>query len=863
MSAPAWAQVPAPERAKLVVTVVDQTGGLIPGATVSIGGQGPAVTPGSIPPVATSTAGLAVFDSLFPGRYTIQAAFPGFETVVVPDVRLRAGETRRTIMLPIKKMTEDVAVGRDRQSAALDPRGNAFSTVLTREQIAALPDDPDEMEAALKAMAPPGSVLRVDGFTGGKLPPKSQIRSIRLPRMDQFAAQNHGGLTAMMHIDITTGPGSGPLRGSIDAAFRDEVLNARNPFTPTKGEEGLTQGGLTLSGSIVPNASSFSVNLQQARLFDSGNVLAATPDTMVAHAIRRPTDRFSLNARFDQALNAAHLLRFSYQRTAVELRNQGVGSYDLHERAFASRSADNIFRVSENGAVGRRFFSESRLQIRWAGSDAVSAVEAPTVRVIDAFTSGGAQRRGGTRAVEFEAATDLDYVRGTHAVRTGVLIEGGRYRSDEFSNYFGTFTFASLADFEAGRPSNFSRRLGDPNVRYSNLQMGLYAQDDYRLRKSLMLSYGLRYEAQTLISDQNNFSPRISLTWSPLKSGRTTFRGGMGYFSDWLGLGTYEQTIKVDGFRQQELNILNPSWPDPGAIGASLPSNRYGLGHQLLLPASLGANAGIDQSITPTFRLSGTYTYRQGSGLLRGRNLNAPVNGVRPDPQFSNVIEVTGDAASRTQTLGVNASLMLLQRRQTMLAVNYTFSSSESNTTGAFGLPANGDNLAGEWGVQAPRHRAGGLFNTSPIRNLTVGVNFRAQSGVPYTVTAGADVNGDGVFNDRPAGVGRNSVLTATQWDLGLRVAYTIGFGPRAQAGGPAGGPMVVRIGGPGGGMPGAMGGGTTDRRFRLELYASAQNVTNHDNYIGYSGVVTSPFYLLPTNVLNPRKLEVGMRFGF
>jgi hypothetical protein len=74
---------------------------------------------------------------------------------------------------------------------------------------------------------------------------------------------------------------------------------------------------------------------------------------------------------------------------------------------------------------------------------------------------------------------------------------------------------------------------------------------------------------------------------------------------------------------------------------------------------------------------------------------------------------------------------------------------------------------------------------------------------------------------------------------------------------------MVVMIGGPGGGMPGAMGGGATDRRFRLELYASAQNVTNHRNYIGYSGVISSPFYLQPTNVLNPRKIEIGMRFGF
>ena len=142
-----------------------------------------------------------------------------------------------------------------------------------------------------------------------------------------------------------------------------------------------------------------------------------------------------------------------------------------------------------------------------------------------------------------------------------------------------------------------------------------------------MLSYGLRYEAQTLIADQKNFSPRVSLTWSPLKSGRTTFRGGAGYFSDWLGTGG--RTSRRSGsmaFRQQELNILNPSWPDPGVDRRErCRANRYLLGDGLMLPASLGANVGIDQSITPTFRVSATYTYRRGSGLLRGRNLNAPV----------------------------------------------------------------------------------------------------------------------------------------------------------------------------------------------------------------------------------------------
>src|SRR4029453_8258855 len=228
------------------------------------------------------------------GRYITQGEFPGLETVVARDGRVRAGETRRSITLPIKRTAEDVTVARDPQTSALDPRGNAFSTVLTREQIAALPDDPEEMEKVLKAMAPPGATLRVDGFTGGRLPPKSQIRSIRLPRMDMYAAQNHGGLQGMLFIDVMTQPGNGPLRGSVDLAYRDEVLNARNPFTPEKGDEGMTQGGGSVSGPIVPNKSSFFLTAQKARLFDSSNVLAAIPDGLIAHPIRRPADRLNV-----------------------------------------------------------------------------------------------------------------------------------------------------------------------------------------------------------------------------------------------------------------------------------------------------------------------------------------------------------------------------------------------------------------------------------------------------------------------------------------------------------------------------------------------------------------------------------------
>ena len=66
-----------------------------------------------------------------------------------------------------------------------DPNQNANATVLKDKDLDALPDDPDELEAALQAMAgtaagPDGGQINIDGFTGGQMPPKEAIREIRI-----------------------------------------------------------------------------------------------------------------------------------------------------------------------------------------------------------------------------------------------------------------------------------------------------------------------------------------------------------------------------------------------------------------------------------------------------------------------------------------------------------------------------------------------------------------------------------------------------------------------------------------------------------------------------------------------------------
>jgi hypothetical protein len=74
---------------------------------------------------------------------------------------------------------------------------------------------------------------------------------------------------------------------------------------------------------------------------------------------------------------------------------------------------------------------------------------------------------------------------------------------------------------------------------------------------------------------------------------------------------------------------------------------------------------------------------------------------------------------------------------------------------------------------------------------------------------------------------------------------------------------VVIGGGGGGGAMAPGFGGGAADKRFRIEVYASAQNLLNRANYVGYSGVMTSQLFGQPTSVMNPRKVQLGIRFGF
>ena len=866
----------APPRARVIITVVDQSGAVVPNATVRLVGIDDATKLLSINSVKTSDKGIATIENVPPGRYSIDASFPGFQLGLLNDTRLRSGDNKHVIVLPIQKVETEVTVGRDAQAVAADPRAR-FGTALTREQIEALSDDPAEMAQQLADMAGPNAVIRVDSFEGAQLPLKSQIKSIHITR-DAFAAENHSA--GQLFIDIITQPGIGALRGFGNMRLRDGALSARSPFATRKGPENLQQYFGNIGGSLMKNKASFSLGINGSTQYITPNAFTYIPgygQFSEPLPIKQPSDNLGFNGLFDYALTRDQTLRVSVNHNSGSSDNLGIGGNDSIERAYSSNNSFTGVRIQEAGPLGRRFFMNTRLMIGRTSNDQASEVEAVTYRVVDARTTGGAQIRGGRHGTTFSLQSDLDYVRGIHSLRTGISVDGGSYFSDDESNYLGTYLFDSPTAFEAGTPLNYTRRLGDSAIDYNNVQAGIYVQDDIRLRKNLTFSPGFRYELQTHLSDYNNFGPRFGMSWAPFKNGKTSLRGSFGIFYDWLSANVYEQSLRVNGFRQRELNIANPSFPDPGSAGTISTTNRYLLSEDLPMARNTRVSAGVDQTISPRVRAGFTYAHTTGSGLMRGENLNFPINGVRPNPLFVNIIRVVNDAASRQDVLNAFGSFSLMPQspslngpfgasgprwnwKRTSVTVNYSTGRIENNTDGPYSLPASGS-PAGEWGPvpgEIRKHRFNIGINSSALKNLNANVNVNATTGTPYTITTGHDDNGDLVFNDRPAGLGRNTQWTPGQWTVNGFFNYTIAIGKKTvqNPGGITG--ITMRNG-----EISVMTGGAAPPRYRIGISANVINLTNHANFIGYSGTMTSPFFLQPQNFQNMRKVDISLNFSF
>jgi hypothetical protein len=812
--------------------------------------------------VLVNQSGEAVFTGLAMGTYQVKVEAEGFRGYTV-NYNVRRGNNTATATLPVA-LAEEIIVN---EQTAESLREKGFTQTLTREQIEALSDDPDEMAEQLRQMAGPGAQIFVDGFRGGRIPPKDQIEQIRF-HTNSFSAEYHDA--GMVRIEIITKPGMGNWRGGFNFGFRDESLNARNAFAPVRGPEQQKRFMFNFQGPLAKNKTSLSIIADGNMSYDARTIVATTPGGVVNDQVRRPVEGLNVTARLEHVLGGGNTLRAEFSRRDNAQRNLGVGDFDLMERAFETDAVTDTLRARNTKVYGKKLFSELRVELSRSETTQLPASSAPTIRVLDQFTAGGAGVLGTREGRQFTLAQNFDLPVKKHALRFGVEANGGWWDSNQQSNANGTFTFSGMDDYLANRPRTYTRRVGNPDVTYSQYDAGWYIQDDFRLTKNINLSVGVRQELQTHMDDKWNLAPRAAFTYA---FGKGTMRGGYGIFYDWLESGTYEQSVRLDGTHQIEETIINPSYPDIGVAGGLvLPASRIQLGPRLTQPTIHQASIGYERPLKQFGQIRADYMMTRATDTLRAINVNAPIDGVRPIADAGNITQIDSTGRRDSDRVNVAVNLRVPQRR-IFGNVMYQWSNSRSFADGPLSLPADSNNPDADWGPAAMdiRHRVFFMFNSPLGLGMRGGLQAQYSSAPPYTITTGNDDNGDTVFNDRPAGVGRNSARGASQWNVNLRVNRSFNLGG-VLAGGPGfigGAPAMQR--GPGGGA-GEGGGpvvremimdGSTPSRYRLDLYAQVFNLFNRTNLNQFIGNLRSPYFGQATSAAPPRRIELGASLSF
>jgi hypothetical protein len=595
----------------------DEFGGVIVGATVTA-----TDSTGRQKTATTDSDGNFLLAGLAPGTYTVRAAAPGFAAFEKTDVQIGPGRNDLgKITLGVSLQKEEVTVASE--SAVNVDDASAGAIVLKGKDLEALPDDPDELAAALSALAGPsvgpnGGQILIDGFEGGRIPSKDSIREIRVNDNPLSAERDQPGFGG---IQIFTKPGTDKLRGTLAGTFNDESMNSRNPFlrSAKRPPFQLRQYSGSLSGTIVPKKASFFFELERGETDDNDLVNATVLDpatllpTPFNAAVLTPARRISLSPRVDYQLGKNHTLVARYNFFQNKQKNNLGGSqFSLPEREFDLNTHSHQLQLTETAVLSQKTVNETRFQFIRNRDERTAHGTATAVNVLDAFTSGGATvGHSFSENNRWEVTNTTTQARGLHSLKFGARLRGISVTDFSENNFNGTYTFAGgfarpvsfdsqgravagaagpitslerfretqqllragstpaqVAAFGLG-PTQLSIAGGQPLARVSQVDFGGFVQDDWKLRPNLTLGGGLRYEAQTNIGSHFNLAPRVYLAWSPDGKGgkpaKTVIRLGFGIFYDRIAESLSLNALRFNGVNQRQFIISAPLATDTSA----------------------------------------------------------------------------------------------------------------------------------------------------------------------------------------------------------------------------------------------------------------------------------------------------------
>jgi hypothetical protein len=388
-----WAQT-----ATLKGVVADESGAVVPKASVVLKGPG-----GLTSPVVAGDDGSYSFTGLPTGNYTVEAAAPELTLPQPQKISLRAGVQTLNLQLRVASTSQQVTVQENAGPAvSTDPTNNAGALTLRGDDLQALSDDPDDLAADLQALAGPsagpnGGQLFVDGFSGGQLPPKESIREIRVnsnPFSPEYDTLGYG------RVEIFTKPGTDKFRGTGFYNFGGSFWNSRNPYAAEKAPFLLKEYGGNLSGPLSKRAS-FTFDIQRHAI-DNGAIINGSTVDLQTFAIvdpytqvfRIPQRRVIITPRIDYQLSPKNTLTVRYTLTRADIADAGVGGFNLVSESYDIRTRSQILQATETTVISANVINETRFQYFRVSNTMMPNSPGPAIQVLGSFNGRRRSARG-------------------------------------------------------------------------------------------------------------------------------------------------------------------------------------------------------------------------------------------------------------------------------------------------------------------------------------------------------------------------------------------------------------------------------------------------------------------------------------
>ncbi len=658
-------------------SVKDTTGGIIPNAVITLTDQS-----GKTQTVNTGADGSFRFHGVVAGTYTVSATFQGLQQSGVLLVSVKPGQNATTdIIMSVSEQKQQFTVTESANQVSVDPTSNASATTLTGEDLSALPDDPDDLQADLQALAGPsagpgGNQIYIDGFSGGSLPPKQSIREIRVnsnPFSAEFDKLGYG------RIQIFTKPGSDKFHGQGYYTISDGVWNSRNPFLTFDPPFRTQRFGGNVSGPIGKTASFF-FDVDRRNIDDNGIINATVLDPTL-NPVRTqsffptPQRRTSLSPRVDWQLGENNTLSFRYRYLENNKTPTGVGAFDLPGSGYSSYETEHTGQIVDTMILGPHAVNETHFMFDRTGQSYQTQSNAPQTDVTNAFVSGGSGY-GTSFDIEnyYELQNYTTITHGAHTIKFGIRIRTDDINDFSNKNFNGIYAFLGGGGYSLGPdgtvvtnahqtsiqqyqltemflqgklpgdiplqdigPTRFTITEGNPSLKFYQLDFGPFVQEDWKVRPNFTLSLGLRWESQTNISDYNDWAPRVGFAWSPdaRKSGqgKTVIRAGWGMFYDRFESTNVLNAYRFNGQNQIPYIVTGATQLLPYFISGTTPpdlsvdsryNSRYQIDPTLRAPYLMQTVIGVERQLFKHTSVTVNYMNSRGNHELLTRDINAP-----------------------------------------------------------------------------------------------------------------------------------------------------------------------------------------------------------------------------------------------